>query len=52
MLNPNINKTYIKVACSGGFILITELQLSGKKRVDIEDFLRGFKNVENYKINN
>jgi len=46
------NKKYMKIACSNGFILITELQLSGKKRVCIEDFLRGFKNIENYKTKN
>jgi methionyl-tRNA formyltransferase len=42
------NKKYMKIACSGGFILIKELQLSGKKRVGIEDFLRGFKNINTF----
>ena len=36
-------KTYMKVACSDGFILIDELQMAGKKRMTIEEFLRGFK---------
>lgn len=31
----------LKVACNGGFIHILELQLSGKKRMDTEAFLRG-----------
>ena len=36
-------KTYLKFACTGGSILITELQLEGKKRMTVEDFLRGYK---------
>lgn len=35
------NKTFIKVGCNGGCLLIKELQLQGKKRMKIEDFLRG-----------
>lgn len=35
------NKTFIKVGCSSGSILIKELQLQGKKRMGVEDFLRG-----------
>lgn len=35
------NKTYIKIGCSKGSILIKELQLQGKKRMKTEDFLRG-----------
>lgn len=37
------SKTYLKVACSNGFISIKELQMAGKKRMTIEEFLRGFK---------
>jgi len=33
----------LKVACSNGFIHIKELQMAGKKRMSIEEFLRGFK---------
>jgi methionyl-tRNA formyltransferase len=36
-------KTYLKVAVSGGYIYIDELQLAGKKRMLVQDFLRGFK---------
>lgn len=36
-------KTYLKVACSNGYIDIKELQMAGKKRMTIEEFLRGFK---------
>ncbi len=36
-------KTYLKVACTDGFINIKELQMAGKKRMLVEEFLRGFK---------
>lgn len=36
-------KTYFKFACSNGFIHVLELQLEGKKRMLIEDFLRGYR---------
>ncbi len=36
-------KTYLKFACSNGFIHVLELQLEGKKRMMIEDFLRGYR---------
>lgn len=35
-------KTYLKIAASDGWLNITDLQLSGKKRMKTEDFLRGF----------
>jgi len=35
------NKTFIKVGCGEGAVLIKELQMQGKKRMKIEDFLRG-----------
>ena len=43
------NKTYLKIACSDGFLHIRDLQLAGKKRLDIDPFLRGFPIVTNYK---
>lgn len=36
-------KTFMKVACSNGYIYIKELQMAGKKRMSTEEFLRGFK---------
>ncbi len=36
-------KTYLKFAGADGFILIHELQLEGKKRMLVEDFLRGYR---------
>jgi len=35
------NKTYIRIGCTEGSLLIKELQLQGKKRMKVEDFLRG-----------
>jgi methionyl-tRNA formyltransferase len=35
--------TYLKFACADGFIRCTDIQLQGKKRMLIEDFLRGYK---------
>jgi methionyl-tRNA formyltransferase len=34
-------KTYLKAAATDGFINFTEVQLEGKKRMGIEEFLRG-----------
>ena len=36
-------KTYMKVATPDGFVEVKEIQLPGKKRLGIEEFLRGFK---------
>ncbi len=36
------NKHYIKVSVKGGYINITELQQAGKKRLAVDEFLRGF----------
>lgn len=40
-------KTYLKVAVDGGYLRLKEIQLTGKKRMRIEDFLRGFRMPEN-----
>ena len=36
-------KTFIKFACKDGYIHVTDLQLEGKKRMLVEDFLRGYR---------
>ena len=36
-------KTYLKFACPDGYIHVKELQLEGKKKMHVEDFLRGFR---------
>ncbi len=35
------NKTYLKFACRDGLISVFELQLEGKKRMKVDEFLRG-----------
>jgi methionyl-tRNA formyltransferase len=45
------HKTFVKVACSNGYISIKELQMAGKKRMPVEEFLRGFKMPEGFKFN-
>ncbi len=37
------NKTYLNIYLPGGYVSIEELQLSGKNRVKIKDFLNGIK---------
>ncbi len=39
-------KTYLKFACTNGFILAKELQMEGKKKLLTEDFLRGYRKSE------
>ena len=35
-------KTCFMIACDGGYLSVNELQLEGKKRMKVEDFLRGY----------
>ena len=39
-------KTYLKVALVDGFLSLTTIQMAGKKRMEITDFLRGFHTEE------
>lgn len=36
-------KTYLKFAAPGGYLNVLELQLEGKKKMGVEEFLRGFR---------
>jgi methionyl-tRNA formyltransferase len=36
-------KTYLRFACNDGYIDVKELQLEGKKKMNVEDFLRGYR---------
>ena len=36
------NKSFVKVAVEGGYVLLTDVQLAGKKRMPVADLLRGF----------
>jgi methionyl-tRNA formyltransferase len=41
-------KNYLQVACGTGWLQIDDLQLSGKKRMKADEFLRGFQNLGNF----
>lgn len=36
-------KSFIRFACTDGFLLLKDIQLEGKKRMTVEEFLRGFR---------
>jgi methionyl-tRNA formyltransferase len=36
-------KTYLHFACTDGYIEVIDMQLEGKKRMDICEFLRGYR---------
>lgn len=42
-------KKYLKIGISGGYINILSLQINGKRRNNIDEFLRGY-NVSNWKL--
>lgn len=44
------SKSYLKVNLNEGFICIHELQLAGKKRMEVSEFLRGFHLDEKWRI--
>ena len=43
-------KSYLKVAVKDGFVLLHEVQLAGKSRMNIENFLRGNKIEKGFKM--
>ena len=36
-------KSFLKFRCSNGYVGVTELQLEGKKRMQVDEFLRGYR---------
>lgn len=44
------NKKQVKIAANGGFYFPSEVQLEGKKRMSIADFLNGLSDKENLKV--
>ncbi|MBO4339807.1 MAG: methionyl-tRNA formyltransferase [Bacteroidales bacterium] len=42
-------KTYFAIATADGAIAVTDLQLAGKKRMDVKSFLLGFREPESYR---
>ena len=43
-------KTYFRVASTDGFVKVLTLQLAGKKRMQVGDFLRGFHHSEDSRL--
>lgn len=43
-------KKYLKIACPDGWLSVTDIQLSGKKRMKIDELLRGFHDLGDWKI--
>ena len=37
------NRTYLRFATADGYIRVTDLQMEGKRRMTVEEFLRGYK---------
>ena len=44
------NKNYIHIKCGKGVISLNEIQLAGKKRMKVKEFLLGFRNIGDYKF--
>ena len=42
-------KTFLAIATADGAISVTELQLAGKKKMAVKDFLIGFREVQTYR---
>jgi len=42
-------RSMLKIAAADGWLNLADLQLSGKKRMKADEFLRGFHGIENYK---
>lgn len=38
-------KTYLRFACADGYISVKEIQLEGKKKMNVEEFLRGYQHL-------
>jgi methionyl-tRNA formyltransferase len=42
-------KNYLKISCGEGILDLIEIQYPGKKRMNVKDFLRGFKEIDELK---
>ncbi len=36
-------KTFLKIACTNGYLHLLEIQLEGKKKMGVEEFMRGYR---------
>ena len=39
-------KTYLRFTCTDGYIYVLQMQLEGKKKMSVEDFLRGYRPLQ------
>lgn len=44
------NKSVVDIAVPDGYIRLLSVQLAGKKRMNVKDFLNGFKPINNYTV--
>ncbi len=44
------DKKFLNIACSDGWLSVAEIQLSGKKRMKIDELLRGFQHLNEWRI--
>ena len=42
--------TYIKAACTDGWITLQEIQMAGKKRLPVRELLLGLRNIDGYRF--
>ncbi|MCE9538941.1 MAG: methionyl-tRNA formyltransferase [Bacteroidetes bacterium] len=45
------SKSYIKIVVKRGYILLDEIQIAGKKKMAVDEFLRGFQLKSDWKVN-
>lgn len=43
-------KNFIKIKCSDGYISLEEIQVAGKRKMGIKEFLAGFRNIEEWRF--
>jgi methionyl-tRNA formyltransferase len=43
-------KKFIRIACADGWLSITDIQLSGKKRMKTDELLRGFHDLGDWQV--
>jgi methionyl-tRNA formyltransferase len=43
-------RSFLRIAVQGGYLYIKKLQLAGRNRMEIKEFLKGFKEPQSYRI--
>jgi methionyl-tRNA formyltransferase len=44
-------RSFLRIAVQGGYLYIKKLQLAGRNKMEIKEFLKGFKDPQSYRIN-